>query len=268
MSHVIAKSYWCDKLAECKPGDAQWFGVMEEFVKQVVSLADEAAKAQPAEPRADSDVPEWFAFYIGAEWPAAMFSSELMAKDFTSKLSGMVGDLKRVPSPIVSQSELTRRVEQATADKDKRIAELEKDRDNYRRLFDDAIDAVDEVFQTRSDSAPPILPDFCPLGTSKFRAVVKLAKEYKALKQQLAERDAALVQVAEENWQACVGRAEGAKEERERIVAWLRKRAAQADESFTNNNVDRHMHPSATATIDAMRSIADAIEADAGKGDG
>lgn len=126
-------------------------------------IADEAAKAQqPAEPRADDPLmPNWFCEGYAAD-------------------DGAIFLWRRVID------ELTRRMSEATAERDRRIAELEKERDNYKRLFDDAIDAVDEVFQTRSDRDPPILPNFCPLGTSKFRAVVKLAKEYKSLKQQLS----------------------------------------------------------------------------------
>lgn len=90
-----------------------------------------------------------------------------------------------------AESEITRRVAEATA-------EVTKERDNYKRLFDEAIDAVDEAFQTRCDRDPPILPDFCPLGTSKFRAVVKLAKEYKQLKQQLVAAQAEVERLTRE----------------------------------------------------------------------
>ncbi|TXH49643.1 MAG: hypothetical protein E6Q97_22310 [Desulfurellales bacterium] len=68
-----------------------------------------------------------------------------------------------------------------------------------------------------------------------------------------AERDAALAQVAEENWQACVGRAEGAKEERERCLAIVRMAGSVRSE---------------IAAERICRSIADAIEADAAKGEG
>lgn len=45
-------------------------------------------------------------------------------------------------------------------------------------LYDHALDCVDEVFQKCSKNPKPILPDFCLVGESKFRAVVRLAKQH------------------------------------------------------------------------------------------
>lgn len=47
-----------------------------------------------------------------------------------------------------------------------------------KQMFDHALDCVDLVFQKCSKNPNPILPEFCTAGESKFRAVVRLAKQH------------------------------------------------------------------------------------------
>lgn len=67
-----------------------------------------------------------------------------------------------------------------------RLGELTHSRDMYRKLFESALSNVDRVFQLCSENPEPILPDFAILGEDKFRAVVRLAEDYKRLRSRLA----------------------------------------------------------------------------------
>lgn len=69
------------------------------------------------------------------------------------------------------------------------IANLEAERDQFKQLYRHALDCVDQVFQVCSEIPNPILPDFCQLGEDKFRAVVRLAKEYAAACETLQAMD-------------------------------------------------------------------------------
>src|SRR5690606_19889033 len=60
----------------------------------------------------------------------------------------------------------------------------------YERLFDHALSCVDEVFQVCTEIPEPILPNFCTLGEDKFRAVKRLAVEYKRLRAENAQLEA------------------------------------------------------------------------------
>ncbi len=59
---------------------------------------------------------------------------------------------------------------------------LLRERDMYKNLFENALKHVDECFQVCSENPNPILPNFATIGECKFRAVVRLAKEYRDLR--------------------------------------------------------------------------------------
>lgn len=67
-----------------------------------------------------------------------------------------------------------------------RLSELAHSRDVYRKLFESALSNVDRVFQLCTENPEPILPNFAILGEDKFRAVVRLAEDYKRLRSRLA----------------------------------------------------------------------------------
>ena len=68
------------------------------------------------------------------------------------------------------------------------LAERVKDLD---RGFRHALTCVDKVFQVGGQAEEPLLPDFLPLGTSKFDGVVTLAEAYIAAlaRAEAAERE-------------------------------------------------------------------------------
>lgn len=65
---------------------------------------------------------------------------------------------------------------------------LEQELQAFKSSLAYAVDCVDKCFQTGGQPEPPILPDFCEIGESKFEACVRLAQEYKRLEQELADR--------------------------------------------------------------------------------
>lgn len=54
--------------------------------------------------------------------------------------------------------------------------------DQFKQLFYEALEPVDEVFQESRDNPNPILNDYVQLGENKFEAVKRLAKDYVDLK--------------------------------------------------------------------------------------
>jgi septal ring factor EnvC (AmiA/AmiB activator) len=62
-----------------------------------------------------------------------------------------------------------------------RVSELETELGRLRKLHNEALDCVDEVFQSDSTKPPPVLPDFLMAGEDKFEGVIKLAERYKQL---------------------------------------------------------------------------------------
>lgn len=76
-----------------------------------------------------------------------------------------------------------------------KLEQLTHERDMYRKLFESALSNVDRVFQLCQENPEPILPDFAILGEDKFRAVVRLAEEYKRMQSKLAAVRAKLQKV-------------------------------------------------------------------------
>lgn len=66
------------------------------------------------------------------------------------------------------------------------VQRLRDERDMYRKLFESALGNVDRVFQLCQENPEPILPDFAIAGENRFRAVVRLAEDYKRLRSRLA----------------------------------------------------------------------------------
>jgi hypothetical protein len=79
-----------------------------------------------------------------------------------------------------------------------RERELERERENYKFMYDKAIKAVDDAFQEYSGH-DAILPDFLQPGDCKFTGVMKLANAYKEQRDQLAAKDAEIAKLRAEN---------------------------------------------------------------------
>jgi hypothetical protein len=71
-----------------------------------------------------------------------------------------------------------KQVDAIVIEADNEIALLERERNMYRKLFNDAIVCVDKVFQPSAQPAT-LLPDFLLAGEDKFQGVIKLATAYK-----------------------------------------------------------------------------------------
>lgn len=63
---------------------------------------------------------------------------------------------------------------QRIRDLEAKCAELEQ----FKTLFNHALDCLNQVFQVESRKPPPLLPDFLKLGEDKFRGAVRLAVAY------------------------------------------------------------------------------------------
>lgn len=68
----------------------------------------------------------------------------------------------------------------------------------YEKLYRHAIDCVDRVFQKCTENPQPILPDFLGLGEDKFRGVVKLAENYRELKQTISRLEGEVAELKRE----------------------------------------------------------------------
>jgi hypothetical protein len=79
------------------------------------------------------------------------------------------------------------------------------DNDYAARLeaaYNAGIEKLDSVFQVRNDRPEPLLPDFLRLGECKFEGVVKLAREYLALRSHaITPKELPTVLAALRHWQ-------------------------------------------------------------------
>lgn len=82
-----------------------------------------------------------------------------------------------------------------------RAEQAERERDELRGVFNHAIDCVDRVFQVESGKPPPILPDYCRLGESKFAAVPRMAEDLVVAQARIATLEAALHDIRDK---ACI----------------------------------------------------------------
>lgn len=88
-------------------------------------------------------------------------------------------------------------IEVLTKERDEAKAEVKRLK-QFENLYSHAINCVDRVFQIDSKKPRPLLPNFARLGECKFRAVIRLAEEYAALKNKLANERASGNQVIAE----------------------------------------------------------------------
>ena len=99
-----------------------------------------------------------------------------------------------------------------------------KDQNNKEVMYRIYADAVDRVFQQGAHDAPAILPDFVTWGDSKLEAVIRLAIEYKRIKQEVDALRAEVKRLAQEGAQLRKGGVRLCQEcdsMRKRIAEWL-----------------------------------------------
>lgn len=211
--------------------EPEWVALTEEIVEPVV---DQPASAPADAPLAVGDWVECTDFgdsYLKRDgWPRPITcaSGDFVGFDFDDRPEWLRSRFRRV-SPPAQRDELVE-ARQRIAELESRLAEIsrfhhELDGDcarlerkcraakaalnesrqsdaTHKMLFRSALNCVDQVFQKCSEIPEPILPDYATLGEDKFRAVVRLAKDYKQLEQQLdtvtRERDGLRESV--ENW--------------------------------------------------------------------